>query len=142
MRDALEIAQVRNTGSEFMTHDKEVITPDEQQKWFLKYYQIAERIGDTYAFIGRLGAIPVAYGLANRKDDAYYLTGVIAPEAQGNGYGRQLFTHLRDFVLDELGQDRVMLDVLSTNERARQLYASLGFEALNHGQLVVMECRR
>ena len=56
MRDALEIAQVRNTGSEFMTHDKEVITPDEQQKWFLKYYQIAERIGDTYAFIGRLGA--------------------------------------------------------------------------------------
>lgn len=138
--DALAIAEVRNTGSHFMTHDQELIQPSDQARWFLQTYQLATTRGDTYAFIGREDTEPVAYGLVNRLHDSYWLTGVITPESQGKGYGRALFEHLGQFVLGSLDENHVMLDVLSDNTRAVNLYKSLGYVPIKQqAGLITME---
>ena len=141
--EALAIAEVRNTGIEFMTHNGELITPEAQETWFTQAYQLAKSNGQTHAFIGREASTPVAYGLVNHLDGDYWLTGVVVPEAQGKGYGRILFQHLGNFTLNALSADRVLLDVLNTNERAKKLYTSLGYKAISFDRrTTVMELQR
>lgn len=142
LEEAQAIARVRNTGADMMTQSTQVITPEVQAEWFANYYELAKSKGQTHAFLGRVDGEEAAYGLVNKIGDAYWLTGVVKPEFQGHGHGRELFSFLRDFTVVELQQPVVLLDVLNSNERAANLYKSLGFEALQVGENVtVMEYR-
>ena len=53
----------------------------------------------------------------------------VEPEHQGRGIGTALFTHLED-VARERGFDAIQLAVEKSNERARRLYARLGYETV------------
>lgn len=56
------------------------------------------------------------------------LTIAVAPECQGKGVGRQLFSALLAHVTEHMpGITRVELYARASNHRARALYASLGF---------------
>jgi ribosomal protein S18 acetylase RimI-like enzyme len=132
--EALQIAQIRNTGVDNMTHDTQHIWPSEQVRWYRQTYGPANEQGAMTAYIGHELYMPVAYGMIKNDEDSSWLTGVVTPDAQGKGYGRQLFEHL----VAEAPQ-RVMLDVLNTNERAIILYKSLGFTAIEtDGRVTVM----
>ena len=52
----------------------------------------------------------------------------IVVEPQGQGRGRQAIRLLKSYAFDELGAQRLWLDVEPFNERARTLYRSEGFE--------------
>lgn len=138
--EAQAIARVRNTGADMMTQSRQLISPTDQAEWFTGYYELAKSRGDTYAFLGSVDGQEAAYGLINRIGRGHWLTGVIVPEFQGQGHGRELFTFLRDYTVSDLEQPVVLLDVLNTNHRAMNLYKSLGFEAAQIGSHVtVME---
>lgn len=136
--DALQIAEVRNSGREFMTHDQHEISQEEQVVWFTNTYLLENEAGNLFAFCGYEGGVSVAYGLVKRDfHDDFWLTGVVRPEAQGRGYGFELFDFLTDFALDRV--DCVYLDVLRSNEKAQALYRKLGFQALDsEAEIIVM----
>lgn len=54
---------------------------------------------------------------------------LIAPERRGHGYGRALMQHLIRHAFDDLDLQRLTLNVMTSNDRARALYESLGFAA-------------
>lgn len=126
---AIDIAAVRNTGREYMTHDTKAIEAEEQAEWFKGVYLPAHSIyGTMFAFVGYVDDVAAAYGMVQKKDDGFWLTGVVSPEYQGLGYGKELFKFLTDFVLNRA--THVMLDVLKTNVKAQALYKKLGYEEL------------
>ena len=140
LTEAWAISEIRNTGREQMTHDMHRITRREQSLWFEDHYKPGRELGEMYAFIGTVGLAGAAYGMIKRKDEQYWVTGVVDPEFRGKGFGRALFEFLEGYVFDELNGDRVMLDVLETNTGARALYDKLGYMALyEEAGLIVMQ---
>lgn len=76
-------------------------------------------VGEIHA--SRVGIASLAHLLTD-------LTIAVAPEAQGQGVGRQLFQALLDEVLHNMAHiSRIELFARDSNIRARALYASLGF---------------
>lgn len=137
VEQAQEIALIRNSGREFMTKDKDEISPERQAQWFAHTYVGANADGRLFAFVGYDGAEAVAYGLVKQHDGEFWVTGVIAPQAQGKGYGEELFKFLTDFALHR--STHVMLDVLKSNTKAQKLYAKLGYtEVGSKGDVIVM----
>jgi ribosomal protein S18 acetylase RimI-like enzyme len=141
LAEALQIAEVRNSGRDYLTNDGEYISANVQAVWYDNVYLDKHSDGELDAYIGHEYHLPVAYGMIAYKDKALWLTGVIAPEYQGRGYGRTLFDFLAN-TANETGET-VMLDVLNSNERARRLYDSLGFMAVGGDERkTIMELRR
>lgn len=138
--DAMQIMAVRNSGHAYMTHDSREITASEQHKWYNEIYLPKNKNGEMFAYCGYEQGNPVAYGMIQKKDDRYWVTGVISPECRGKGYGKELFRLLRDLVISSLSPD-VYLDVLRTNERAVSLYEKLGFENIGDGRKLVQVMR-
>jgi ribosomal protein S18 acetylase RimI-like enzyme len=141
--DAVYISQVRNSGREYMTHDSRLITQGEQNEWYQKTYLPENAAGNMFAFCGFEQGDPVAYGMVKRGDDGnFWLTGVVVPDAQGKGYGKELFQFLTDYALSKA--DKVMLDVLKSNDKAQGLYKKLGYQAVGKpaGEVIVMERNR
>lgn len=136
---AQEIRRIRNGFATYMTHQKQLINEWAQANWFNNVYLPANERGEMFAFHGVVGDRPMAYGLVNKKDDRYWLTGGITESHRGVGYGRELFQHLIDFTIEHCAPD-VWLDVLETNEPALELYKSLGFQAVTAANgVIVME---
>jgi ribosomal protein S18 acetylase RimI-like enzyme len=78
-----------------------------------------EIVGEIHA--SRVGIASLAHLLTD-------LTIAVAPQAQGQGVGRQLFRGLLDHVLQHMPHvTRVELYARESNVRARALYVSLGF---------------
>lgn len=127
--DALDIAFVRNSGREYMTHDTGSISIAEQVDWYHDTYMRERRNNRMFAFGGYTGITPIAYGLVRLMDEDYWITGVISEAYRGDGHGEALFRFLSKFTLEHLS-NRVMLDVQQSNERAVNLYKKLGYEAL------------
>ena len=138
---AIDIAGVRNTGREFMTHDALEITADQQKKWFEYVYLPEHNVGNMFAFAGYVDDVPAAYGLVQKLEGEYWLTGVIHPEYQGFGHGQELFEFLTEFVLNRA--KHVMLDVQLNNVKAQALYRKLGFTAFaeSNGIIVMRKVR-
>lgn len=137
--DALDIAMVRNSGAEFMTHDVHRIDPLEQIAWFNEIYGPEHESGNMTAYIGHMALQAVAYGMIARKNGEYWVTGILSPETRGRGFGRALFEHL-EHEIAIIPADKVMLDVRSDNAPARHLYEKLGYGYLkiNHDPEVLI----
>lgn len=133
---ALDMAAVRNTGRKFMTHDKKKITTKDQIEWFHNVY-LKQRYM-MFGFVGYCGPKAAAYGLINLIKGDYWLSGAVVPELKGRGFGRQMFTHLIDFVYNQLGDTKIMLDVQEDNIPAQELYKSLGFKAVDDESGVII----
>lgn len=127
LQEAIDIADVRNTGREFLTHDRREITHPAQAEWFYGRYNVEHRKGNMHAFVGYVALEPAAYGMIAHKEGTHWLTGVVAPEVQRQGHGERMFRYLIDFVFANLG-DEVKLDLYRKNEKARKLYEKLLFE--------------
>jgi ribosomal protein S18 acetylase RimI-like enzyme len=139
--EAFNIAKVRNTGREFMTNDQREITEPEQQKWFEQVYLPAHRNDDMFGICGYKDGVAVAYGLIKRDATGCWVTGVIRPEYQGKGYGREVFEFLCSWAL--LRAPSVYLEVLASNTRAIELYRKLGFQAISSTpRIMIMEKKR
>lgn len=133
---AIDIASVRNTGREFMTHDTAAIEAGQQERWFERVYLPAHHEGKMFAFAGYADDVPAAYGMVQKLADEYWLTGVVHPEYQGLGYGQELFEFLTGFALNRA--NHVMLDVREDNVKAQALYRKLGFTAFSESNGVIV----
>lgn len=73
--------------------------------------------------------IPLAMLERSAPKDTLQMDGIcVSTQARGQGVGQALFARLFDLARDR-GFDRVTLDVINTNPRARALYDRLGFQA-------------
>ena len=84
---------------------------------------------------GKLGGLVRLWGLwtlhHSTKDDELYVDGVaVAPEMRGNGIGTQLF-ELMESTASAKGINKITLDVIDTNPKAKALYKQLGFLQTN-----------
>lgn len=139
--EAQNIAKVRNTGRQFMTNDQREITEPDQQKWFETVYLPKYATDDMFAICGYEDGVAVAYGLIKHDVTGYWLTGVIKPEHQGKGYGREVFHFLCAWALHR--SESVYLEVLNSNHTALGLYRKLGFQAISSTpRITIMEKKR
>lgn len=116
---------IRNSCRKYMTRFKEEITPEMQTKW---YDNLSDNI-DPYIFIaGEFGAVfyPFGYGMIQYEDDKALLTGAIEDKYRGRGFGKKLFLELISLAKNRT--DEIFLEVLDSNEVAKNLYKSIGFE--------------
>lgn len=75
---------------------------------------------------GRSVGFVILAGLNDLNDCVELRRVVVTPP--GRGYGRAALALVLDHAFGALGAHRVWLDVKPANDRARRLYASLGFE--------------
>jgi ribosomal-protein-alanine N-acetyltransferase len=79
-------------------------------------------------WVGELEGKLAGYWLMmNVVDEGHILNCCIAPQWQGQGYGRRLMDHLFGVARDH-GARSLFLEVRLSNVRAKRLYAGLGFE--------------
>ena len=105
------------------------ISPDEHHAWF------AGALVDTTRAIHRLVVMDdIPAGLSSltafdEADRSCEWGGYLAPEIEkGAGIGREVLRSALSMAFDELGLDRVYVEVVVTNTRALALYESVGFE--------------
>jgi ribosomal protein S18 acetylase RimI-like enzyme len=129
--DALEVALVRNSCREFMTHDQREIDPQSQTKWWgsvdHERYRLFLLLAD-----GSLAGFGVV-----RSDERAWLTGGLVPGARGRGLGTRLFELLCDETA-RLSYSEAWLDVFESNERAVRLYEKLGFERVSSADGIIV----
>jgi ribosomal-protein-alanine acetyltransferase len=89
-----------------------------------RVYLVAERPGEGLVGYAGLSCPPRARG-----GDAEVMTVGVAPGAQGSGVGGALVEALRA-ASGERGAGRLLLEVRADNDRARGLYARLGFKEI------------
>jgi ribosomal protein S18 acetylase RimI-like enzyme len=70
------------------------------------------------------GDAPVGYGIIRFKTGMHWITGGVVAKQRGNGLGRILFSELTNLVTKT---SAAYLEVLASNQRARNLYGSLGY---------------
>jgi ribosomal-protein-alanine N-acetyltransferase len=81
-------------------------------------------------WVGEIEGRLAGYGLMmSVLDEGHILNCCISPPWQGRGYGRQLMAHLIQVALDHHTRS-LFLEVRVSNEAARRLYASLGFQLI------------
>jgi RimJ/RimL family protein N-acetyltransferase len=74
---------------------------------------------------GRIVGYIILIGLEN-PDRAVEFKRIVINE-KGNGYGRAAVRFIKKYVFEELGFNRLWLEVLENNQRAYRLYKSEGF---------------
>ncbi len=89
---------------------------------------------DTSLRVATLGDVVVGAGIVTygpepftRELNAHLLAIVVAPSVDGHGVGQRLMAEL-DMEARERGAAMMSLNVFTANERARTLYARLGFQ--------------
>jgi hypothetical protein len=136
-QQALQLARLRNDCRLFMTRHQGILTSRDQAAWWRQ----AGSATDIRAFLGMEHGSPRAFGLWRRDAQGRpVVTGGVVSEARGRGLGYLMFRYLRD-----LEPRPVWLEVLTTNEPARKLYAKLGWVEIEasdgpHGQFITMRC--
>jgi len=128
LEDVETLRLLRNQCKQFMTRNNKVISKREQISWwnlnknkyliFLHYQQSNGSKLD-----------PIGYGLIQIIENDYYLTGCLKIESRGKGLGTHIFSHLIDYLINDLrvGKNRIKLEVKSDNTTALRLYKKLGF---------------
>lgn len=137
--DALEMSAMRNQVRTFMTHNQAEILPAEQLEWHRDVYIPSHNDDELHGFVVRDGIDPIGYGLISLRDQRWWVSGGLIADARGKGAGRFLFEQMTLIAHEDLGADEVWLDVLRGNERAQNLYRSLGYQAVQDtAEMLVM----
>jgi len=63
-------------------------------------------------------------------DETHLLNICVKPSAQGKGLGREILNHVIDFA-NSISSVLIVLEVRSSNERAKQLYLQSGFNEMS-----------
>jgi ribosomal-protein-alanine N-acetyltransferase len=63
------------------------------------------------------------------QNEAHLLTVAVHPQHRREGIGKAIMSHMEQLCLKE-GLNRIILEVARRNEEARNLYKSLGFNAI------------
>lgn len=95
------------------------------------YYEETISGGDGYWFVAAAGDEPVGAAMLPTVDESAGLgecSSWVLPEHRGEGYRRDAVALLLEYGFDELRLHRVRADCRATDEAARDLYESLGFE--------------
>lgn len=129
---------IRNSVRQFMTHNTEEISMDEQLKWFLGTYTPEHAVHRFDAFVMHVGHTAMGYGIVREQEGREWVTGAITEQFRGMGYGEELFTFLTNHALFELDAEEVYLDVQSANRRAQTLYAKLGYKVVDEAADVII----
>jgi ribosomal protein S18 acetylase RimI-like enzyme len=103
---------------------------------------VAAYAGRDVYLIGFIGRVPVAYGMLRGWDEGYRIPALgiaIRDGYRDRGLGR-LMMHELHRVVRERGGHRVRLRVAPDNDRARHLYATLGYQqvGMERGELVML----
>ncbi|CAB3732754.1 Spermidine N(1)-acetyltransferase [Paraburkholderia phenoliruptrix] len=120
----------------------DVLQWDQHVGWFTRYVEKS----DDLVFIvedatnnARIGQVAI-YGIDANARRAEIGRFVVAPEFQGKGLMREAIGALMTFAKETLGLASVYLLVRETNDRARRLYAGLGFAEVSHAEdMITME---
>lgn len=75
---------------------------------------------------GRPIGYMIAAGLPSESDEAKLIRLVVGEKSKG--YGKEALKLIMGFVFRELNKKRLSLEVMRSNERARNLFESVGFE--------------
>lgn len=141
--DALAVAQLRNSGREFMTHNTDSLSVEKQTAWYDGTYlpDVAEK--KMFCFLGKVAGQPASYSLIREYNGRFWVTGVVSDQFRGQGYGKVLLAHLEDYIFTNLS-DEVWLDVLATNKPAVGLYTKLGYKEVSKkdGKIVMSKGKK
>jgi ribosomal protein S18 acetylase RimI-like enzyme len=133
--DAISMRVLRNQCREFMTNDTSYLTVSTQRVWFSNIYWPEYKKGNLRAYLGRGLFLDEAYGLCRVGVGVVWLSGGVAEEVRGQGYGRQLFTFLVEQSREHWPEREVWLDVKAENTAACNLYRSLGFQEIEYNSM-------
>jgi GNAT superfamily N-acetyltransferase len=141
LRQALALAQVRNSCAAFMTNNAQLISPLQQARWFTRRYwpaiQQAMALGELPAYrvwlivagdeadTGNTPPILGYLGMA-MSDDGYLITEGLAPAARGKGLGTWLLHH----ALNEqnwFDDKPIWADIFDHNAASVKLHQGFGF---------------
>ena len=133
IEDAQIMRKIRNECKRYMTRNTDFITKEQQVEWFSQINH-----DDIKMYLMKYQDEIIGYGYCRREGNEVMLTGGLKGCHRNRGHGKILFNHLiaaaEDFGL------RITLEVLNTNERARYLYDSLGFDPIStDGRITKME---
>jgi len=119
------LRNLRNSCRHFMTRNQNEITKEEQKIW---YENIDDSLVPYIYFNIECGSIiyPCGYGVIKYQNNVAFLTGALEESVRGKGLGRKIFIDLMNIAKEK--SNKICLEVLETNHRARKLYESLGFE--------------
>ncbi|WP_431821620.1 GNAT family N-acetyltransferase [Burkholderia sp. F1] len=124
--------------------NSDLLAYEQHHGWFVRYTEKP----DDLVFIAKLAATGERVGqvaiYAIDRDARTAEVGrfVAAPEFLGQGLMKEAIDVLMRFSARELSLTSVYLEVLESNERARQLYRKLGFEECSRADGLVRMDRR
>ena len=119
LRDAQIMRGIRNECRSYMTNDTSYISFFRQARWWRK----VKNDPNWWLYLFWYNGSPIGYGII-RKKDMYWVSGGIIAQSRGHGFGRHLFSFLTQVATNG---HSAYLEVLKTNERAFNLYQSLGY---------------
>lgn len=122
---------IRNECAEFMTRNKNQITKEQQAEWFKnvdnEYTQLYLVRQHWHGSI--IDPVPIGYGILRMECGSILLTGGLVKAYRGMGIGYRLFSMLLEKA-KKIGLP-IELQVLDTNESAKNLYSKLGFRIIH-----------
>lgn len=133
--EAAIMREIRNESSSFMTMNKGQIGKEEQKEWWKNLDRT--KLIPYLLYVMEFGAViyPVGYGLIKVFDEHCELTAAITEKERGKGYGREIFKQLAKKA--KMIKDDIILQVLESNEVARNLYESLGYKEIDRQKGVI-----
>lgn len=128
LEDAQDMRVIRNECKDFMTRNTSYITEEDQEKWYNSLDLNDIEMYLMYACYDGVAFADVAFGYIKFDGDEIYLTGGVSEYYRGQGLGRKMFSYLLDRA--KVFDRKITLEVLNDNEKAYNLYLSLGFVPL------------
>lgn len=115
------LVEVRNECRE-MLHDNSTFVLADAQEWF-------DRLRPRFYIIER-NSVAVGYFRTSNWDEKnkhLYVGCDLHATSRGQGLAQIAYASFLHFLFDEIGMNKVSLEVLEHNDRARHLYQKLGF---------------
>lgn len=119
--DLAFLVNVRN-GCRAMLHDDRAFTLAQAEDWF-------DSTRPRF-YLATLGHSPIGYFRTSNWSDAnrhVYIGCDLHADFRGKGYALVAYRLFLRFLFEECGMNKVSLEVLEHNQRARRLYRRLGF---------------
>jgi len=117
------MARVRNECASWMTNNQGQIGWFHQFRWWRKVRDDP----NWFLYLLWCDETPVGYGIIHIKHGMHWLTGGIVRQKRGQGLGRKLFSELTAI---STKSSAAYLEVQTANQRAINLYTSLGYRPI------------